>query len=160
MTSLNQNGEPTKSRRQGTVKQRHKGSWEIRYYGPADHNGKQKRIQETVRGTKKEAEKILRDRLSAIEDDSHIDKSKQTVSDFIDQWLVTYVATNCTARTASGYQGNIKRYIKPAIGNVAIQILMPSQNPGHLCQYAGTRPKSHHRFACSSSPKGSSGPRC
>ena len=127
MTSLKQTDQPKKSRRQGTVKQRHKGSWEIRYYGPADHNGKQKRIQETVRGTKKEAEKVLRERLSAIEDGSHIDKSKQTVSDFIDHWLVTYVATNCTARTASGYQGNIKRYINPAIGRVAIRSLTPGQ---------------------------------
>ena len=127
MTSVNQNGEPKKSRRQGTVNQRHKGSWEIRYYGPADQNGNQKRISETVKGAKKEAEKLLRDRLTAIEDGSHIDKSKQTVSDFIDHWLVTYVATNCTARTASGYQGNINRYIKPAIGNIAIQSLTPGQ---------------------------------
>ena len=127
MTSLKQTSESKKSRRQGTVKQRHKGSWEIRYYGPADQNGKQKRIGETVRGTKKEAEKLLRDRLSAIEDGSHIDKSKRTVSDFIDHWLITYVATNCTARTASGYQGNIKRYINPTIGRVAIQSLTPGQ---------------------------------
>ena len=125
MTSLNQNGEPAKSRRQGTVKQRHKGSWEVRYYSLADQNGKQKRMSETVKGTKKDAEKLLRERLSAVENGSHVDKSKQTVSQFIDQWLATYVATNCTARTASGYQGNINRYIKPAIGSVAIQSLRP-----------------------------------
>ena len=51
MTSLNQTDQPAKSRRQGTVNQRHKGSWEIKYYGAADLNGDQKRISETVRGT-------------------------------------------------------------------------------------------------------------
>ena len=106
MVSLSQTGHSKKSRRQGTVKQRHKGSWEVRYYSPADQNGKQKRISETIKGTKKEAEKLLRNRLSAIENGTHVDKSKQTVSEFLDQWFDTYVATNCTLRTASGYRGN------------------------------------------------------
>ena len=118
---------PSKSRRQGTVNQRYKGSWELKWYGPADQNGNQKRISETVRGTKKEAEKILRERLLSVDNGSFIDKSKETVSEFMNRWLETYAATNVTLRTAHGYEGYSRRYINPTIGKVALQSLTPSQ---------------------------------
>jgi integrase len=41
--------------------------------------------------------------------------------------MATYVATNCTLRTAIGYQGNIDRYIAPAIGRTAVQNVTSSQ---------------------------------
>ena len=118
---------PSKSRRQGTVNQRYKGSWELKWYGPADQNGNQKRISETVRGTKKEAEKILRERLLSVDNGSFVDKSKETVSEFMSRWLETYAATNVTLRTAHGYEGYSRRYINPTIGKVALQSLTPSQ---------------------------------
>ena len=118
---------PSKSRRQGTVNQRYKGSWELKWYGPADQNGNQKRISETVRGTKKEAEKVLRERLSSVDNGSFVNKSKETVSEFMNRWLETYAATNVTLRTAHGYEGYSRRYINPAIGKVALQSLTPSQ---------------------------------
>ena len=118
---------PSKSRRQGTVNQRYKGSWELKWYGPADQNGNQKRISETVRGTKKEAEKVLRERLLSVDNGSFVDKSKETVSEFMNRWLETYAATNVTLRTAHGYEGYSRRYINPTIGKVALQSLTPSQ---------------------------------
>ena len=118
---------PSKSRRQGTVNQRYKGSWELKWYGPADQNGNQKRISETVRGTKKEAEKILRERLLSVDNGSFVDKSKETVSEFMNRWLKTYAATNVTLRTAHGYEGYSRRYINPTIGKIALQSLTPSQ---------------------------------
>ena len=47
-----------KSRREGTVTQRSKGSYQIRY-SVADADGKRKQVNETVKGTKKDAEKCL-----------------------------------------------------------------------------------------------------
>ena len=41
--------------------------------------------------------------------------------------METYTATNCTIRTQIGYQGNIDRYIVPAIGIVTVQNLSGSQ---------------------------------
>ncbi|MCH8988049.1 MAG: hypothetical protein IIA92_04500 [Chloroflexi bacterium] len=43
------------------------------------------------------------------------------------RWLDTYAATNVSLRTALGYQGQIKGYIKPTVGSVALQSLTPSQ---------------------------------
>ena len=81
------------SRREGSITQRNKGSWQIRYYSPPDANGKHKRITETVKGLKSDAEKLLRERLAAIENGGYVPKDKETVSQFLTRWLDTYVST-------------------------------------------------------------------
>ena len=124
MTRVQQTSTP-KSRRQGAVVQRSKGSFLIRY-SVVGSDGKRKQVNEIKKGTKKEAETALRERLSTVDNGSHIDKSKETVSEFMARWLDTYAATNVTLRTAQGYQGQINRYIKPAIGSIALQSLTTS----------------------------------
>ena len=84
------------SRREGSVTQRSKGAWQIRYYGPPNADGKQKRLTETVRGLKSEAEKLLRERRSAIENGGYVPRDKETVSQFLTRWLDTYVSTSTT----------------------------------------------------------------
>ena len=115
-----------KSRREGTVTQRSKGSYQIRYR-VADADGKRRQVNETVKGTKKDAEKVLRERLASLDNGHYIDKSKETVSQFMARWMETYAASNVTLRTAHGYQGQIKRYIDPTIGSVTLQSLTPGQ---------------------------------
>jgi integrase len=83
-----------------------------------------------VRGNKSAAEKLLRERLSAIENGHYVARDKETVADFLGRWLETYAATNTALRTREGYQGNITRYIAPAIGRVELQKLTPSQIQG------------------------------
>ena len=75
------------SRHEGSIDRRSKGSWQIRYYSPADASGKQKRITETVRGLKGDAENALRDRLGAIENGSYVARDKETVAGFLGRWL-------------------------------------------------------------------------
>ena len=64
-----------KSRREGTVTKRSKGSYQIRY-SVADACGERKQVNETVKGTKKDAEKVLRERLASLDNGHYIDKSK------------------------------------------------------------------------------------
>ena len=107
----------------GSIQQRSKGSWFLRYDGLADATGRRKQVGETVRGTKAEAERVLRERLAAIENGAYVPKDKETVGQFLERWLDTYTATHTTLRTQEGYRGNIRRYINPAIGSVALQSL-------------------------------------
>jgi hypothetical protein len=67
----------------GSIRQRSKGSWEIRYDGPPDAHGKRKFLSETVKGTKREAESKLRERLSALENGEYVSKDKETVAQFM-----------------------------------------------------------------------------
>jgi integrase len=113
------------SRREGSIIQRTKGSWQIRYYGPPDASGKQKRLTETVKGLKGDAEKVLRDRLAAMENGGYVPRDKETVAAFLGKWLETCAATNTVDRTQLGYRENITRYINPAIGHIALQKLTP-----------------------------------
>jgi hypothetical protein len=45
---------------QGSIRQRSKGTWQLRYEAPPDGCGKRKYLSETVKGTKKDAERALR----------------------------------------------------------------------------------------------------
>ena len=75
----------TKNRikRNGSIQQRTSGSWELRYYGPPDEHGRCKQVNETVRGSRREAERVLRERLSTIETGGYIAKDKETVAQFL-----------------------------------------------------------------------------
>ena len=115
MVSLNQTGESKKSgnansRRQGTITHtpiaNDKNVYRIRYTLPAEKNGKQKRVTETIRGTKTYAQKTLTKRLAQLEAKRHVDKTKLTVARFIQDWFGNHIADdNITLRTAEGYRG-------------------------------------------------------
>ena len=105
----------------GRIRQRSKGTWQLRYDAPSDGTGKRRFISETVKGNKKEAERVLRERLSAIENGGYVAKDKETVTEFIQRWMEPYAATNTTVRTQHGYRGNLKRYITPCIGSIPLQ---------------------------------------
>ena len=64
----------------GNIQQQSKGSWRLRYDDPPDLSGKRKQITETVKGTKKAAEQVLRERLATIEPGGYVPKDKETVA--------------------------------------------------------------------------------
>jgi integrase len=111
------------ARREGSIKQRAKGGYQLRYYGPPDSTGMRKQVNETIKGTLKDANAVLRGRLTAIENGGYVASDKETVAQFMDRWMDTYAATNTTIRTQEGYKGNINRYINPSVGRIPIQSL-------------------------------------
>ena len=109
----------------GSIRQRYKGTWQLRYEGPEDATGKRSQVNETVQGTRKEADKVLRERLLAIETGNYVARSKETVGQFMTSWLEGYAASHTTLRTLMGYRGNVTRYIAPHLGGVQMQTLSP-----------------------------------
>jgi integrase len=107
----------------GSIRKRSKGTWQMRYDAPPDGTGKRRYVSETVHGNKKDAERILRERLATIENGGYVPCDKETVAAFLDRWLKTYAASNTTLRTQEGYRGNIERYINPSIGGIPLQNL-------------------------------------
>ena len=93
----------------GSIRQRSKGTWQIRYEGLADTAGMRKYLSETIQGTKGEAGRILRERLAALENGSYVPKRNETTVKFMYRWLSTYAATNTTLSTQQGYGDNVKR---------------------------------------------------
>ena len=105
MVRIQQINQSTKSKRNsntGGIHQLPSGNWELRWY-VTDESGNRKRVSTTVKGSKKNAQAKLREVLSAVDNGSHVDKSKETVKEFSIRWMETYVATTCTIRTEIGY---------------------------------------------------------
>jgi len=112
----------------GSIQQRSPGAWRLRYNGPPGPDGRRKQVTETVRGSRKEAERVLRERLAAIESGGYIAKQKETVGQFLTRWLDTYAATNTTLKTQQGYRQNLK-YVNPLSGT-PLQSLTAQQIQG------------------------------
>ena len=87
----------------GSIRQRTKGSWQIRYDGPPGENGRLTKLSETVRGSRRDAERVLRERLGLVESGAYIRRSDETVSQFMQRWLDTYCAANTELTTQQGY---------------------------------------------------------
>ena len=108
----------------GSIRQRTKGSWEVRYYGPPDDDGNRKRVYESVRGSRRDADRVLRERVGTVENGSFVEKSKETVTEFLWRWMDIYSATNNRLRTQQGYRTIIRRIV-PMIGAIPLRGLQP-----------------------------------
>ena len=62
-----------RAKRNGGITQRSSGNWEIRYKVGVDEKEKVKRVTETIKGSRRNAEKTLRSRLLEIENKRYVD---------------------------------------------------------------------------------------
>ena len=107
----------------GSIRQRSKGTWQLRYDAPPDGTGRRRFVSKTFKGNKKDAERALRELLATIENGGYVASDKETVAQFMVRWLETYAATNTNRKTQQGYRGLIDRYLTPYLGNIKLQDL-------------------------------------
>jgi integrase len=107
-------------------------SWLLKYYsGSNAKTGKPKQAYKTVRGTRKEAEKKLRELLSAVDNGTHVDPSRITVTIWLRRWVKEYAPMDCHSNaTIERYDQFIERHIIPAIGEMALQKLTTAHVQG------------------------------
>lgn len=86
----------------GSIRQRSRGTWQLRYEAPPNSEGHRKQVSETIRSTRKEAERVLRERLTQAENVGYVAKTQETVAQFLDRWLKIYASTNTGLRTQVG----------------------------------------------------------
>ena len=101
----------------GSIRQNSAKSFLVRYY---NNGGKQ--VSETVKGTRKDAERVLRQRRVALETGDFIGRKKLTVEGYLQGWLDSYARSNVTAKTEAGYRQMINRYTG-RIGDLQLQRL-------------------------------------
>jgi integrase len=104
----------------GSIRRRSKGSCEITVDLGRDEQGKRQRKFVNVKGTKAEAQKRLRELLTALDKGMPLDSSKATVGEFLETWLKDYAETNTSPRTVEGYREKIRNYVLPNIGQVPL----------------------------------------
>lgn len=111
----------------GTIRKRADGRWEARFtngFDPA--SGKQ--VQKSIYGkTQKEVREKLAQITTELDEGTYMEPSKDTVGEWLDTWLETYVKYSVKPYTMDAYQRNCNNYIKPALGNVKLAALNAPQ---------------------------------
>ena len=116
----------------GYIRQRSKGSWEVAIdVGRDPSTGKRQQHWETIRGTKRDAERRMNELLHSLTVGTYVKPRRLTLTEYLEQWLNSYVLTHCSPRTTEGYQTIIRRYLIPALGAIPLTELQPQ----HLQNY-------------------------
>lgn len=100
--------------------------WYIQYDGPPKIDGKRNRKMESCgRGAnQKDAEKMLRDRLTAIDRGLMADPGKMTLREYLDQWIGMN-RDHHSPTTRESYEDLIRLHIGPSLGHIKLAKLKP-----------------------------------
>ena len=98
-----------------------------------------KRIQKTftVRGSKKDAEKLMTEKLREYDTGVLCTSKDMLFSDYLDYWFEQHCKVNCKATTCQGYLQKINHDIKPILGKIKLQELSPI----HIQQFCSIKLK-------------------
>jgi integrase len=110
----------------GTIKQRAKGSWTIILdIGRDPASGKRQQKWETVRGTKREAEKRLAELQHQLNTGEYVKAPKGTLGDLLERWLRDYAWLNLSPETAQVYDIIVHKHLIPALGKLELSKVTP-----------------------------------
>ncbi|MHB1842185.1 MAG: tyrosine-type recombinase/integrase [Sulfobacillus sp.] len=95
--------------------------WLVTWDLPAT-GGKRRRVTETVRGTKKVAAKRMGERQAEIDaaGKGYTQPSKQTVAEYMESWLRTYVDVTLRPKSVNSYHSLARLHILPYLGQVPL----------------------------------------
>lgn len=113
------------------------GTWYVRVELGRDADGKRRQRLVTVRGTKAEAQRKLRELLTEVERGGLAD-GKITVRDLLERWL-SACERRVGARTLHRYRQLVKQYIAPHLGALRAEQLRPAHIERALTAWARTR---------------------
>jgi integrase len=110
----------------GSIRQRSKGCFQIRYsLGIDPLTGKRDRIEIAHQGTCESAKKELRRLLKSVDDNQHVEPSKIKVGEFLTQWLAT-IKSRVSPKTYERYDSLANHFIIPTLGACLLSKLDPS----------------------------------
>ena len=94
-------------------------SWRLQWDEPGV--GKRRRRTKVFRGTKRDAEKLLRDILSSIDKEQYVEKDKQALGVYLRSWLADVVKISQKPNTYDGYWYKCKHIWDRDISALPIQ---------------------------------------
>jgi integrase len=102
------------------------GKWLVRVFLGRDGQIGQKRyFSKQVTGTKKDAQNYLNRVLSSIDEGVFVPPSKETLGDYLDQWLKNSARQKWSDRTYRDYTYYIDRHVRPLLGMKKLSALQP-----------------------------------
>ena len=111
----------------GYIRQRskvRKDSWSIQVFLGVDPETKKRRYyNESVRGSRLEAEQRLTELLGEMDAGSLVRAPDLTFGEFLEEWYEGYLRARVRDRTAEGYREIMDRYVVPRLGGVLLDRL-------------------------------------
>jgi len=113
------------TRRSGQIKARGPGRWLVSVYVGRDGSGKRTDKTRTVRGTKREAERVLREMLRRKDAGEPLEPTRITVGEYLDRWLEAAAGPRVRPRTFEGYRYLLARHVRPRLGRERLAAVTP-----------------------------------
>lgn len=110
----------------GQLVNRGPNTWLIRIPLGRDARGTRRYHNHTVKGTKKEAEQYRTRKLRELDTGSFVEAARETVGEFLLQYLRDVVAIRVRDRTLADYQSLADRYLIPNLGHRKLGQLSPA----------------------------------
>jgi integrase len=107
------------------VRRRGRNSWEITVeLGRDPLTGRRRRLSQTIRGTRRDAEAVRVHLLHRIATGVDLEPTRLTVGTYLERWLEA-VRPNLAPTTRRGYEGLLRHQVIPYIGDIPVSKLRP-----------------------------------
>jgi len=112
------------SRRAGQIKKRGERKWSVSVFlGRTD--GKRQYRAKTIHGSKKEADRALREMLSQRDLGITVVPARMSLGEYLDHWLEAAAKPRVSPRTLQEYKWHLKAYVRPDLGPRRLDQLRP-----------------------------------
>jgi integrase len=114
------------ARKVGQIIARGDRRWLIRVYLGRDHEtNKRNYHNRTIHGPIREAQAYLTRKLRERDLGRDLEGAKITLNEYLDRWLETAVRPRVRAKTLQDYQGMLRRYVRPILGERVLAGMRP-----------------------------------
>jgi integrase len=114
------------ARKVGQIIARGDRRWLIRVYLGRDHETKKRNYHNrTIRGSMREAQAYLTKKLRERDLGRDLEGAKITLNEYFDRWLETAVKPRVRQKTCQDYDGILRRYIRPSLGDRVLVSMRP-----------------------------------
>ncbi len=110
-------------------------TWYLRVELPRGSYGKRRQRRETIRGTKGEAQRRLRELLREVEAGGYASNDRLTVATLAQRWLAAK-QHRVVAKTYAFYASHVRLYIAPALGSLRLEALRPAHIEAAIGEWA------------------------
>ena len=140
----------------GSIVKRGKNSWSVIVdLGRDPATGKRRRAWQSVKGSKREAERLLTQLLHQRDQGIDVLPGKVSVADYLRRWLEDYARPNTAPKTFRTYTDIVNRHLIPTLGAIPLAKLRPAHiqafysqalKDGRLDGKGGVSPRTVLRF--------------
>lgn len=104
---------------QSNLQQRGPSSWRIRVFVGRDEAGKKRYLERTVRGTKREAQRVMARLVTEVDEGRHVAAAASRFGDVLERWLEVK-ATVVEPSTLAIYRWLAATYVVPRLGSLPL----------------------------------------